>query len=226
MSGHSLDISKISTIIFDVDGVLVDSESLSCGALNQILVEEIDIDIGIDYSEVIGTSNKDAIKFYLNKFGKELSNDEVMDLVDKKQLRYIELAKQSLTSFDNCELFISKLRDRNYKVAVASSGSIEKIKFSLGKVGLIHYFESLSSSEEVRNGKPAPDLFQLAINRQDAKPENCLVIEDSIFGIRAGKASGAYVAGFIGSFSKEQLLETCADLVVQSYSELIELFLL
>lgn len=224
MKDQNFDISEISTIIFDVDGVLVDSEPLSCGALNQILSEEMDIDIGIDYSEVIGTSNKDAIKFYLNKLGKTVSDDRVMELVDKKQDRYIELAKESLESFDNCELFLDKLCKRNYKIAVASSGSLEKISFSLSKVGLLKYFKSLSSSQEVGKGKPAPDLFQLAINRQDARPENCLVIEDSIFGIEAGKASGAYVVGFSGSFSKDQLLETGADLVVESYSELIEIF--
>ena len=224
MQDHSFNISIISTIIFDVDGVLVDSEPLSCGALNQILNEEMEIDIGIDYSEVIGTSNKDAVKFYLNKFGKTISDDQVMDLVDKKQLRYVKLAQRSLESFDNCELFISKLQKRDYRIAVASSGSLDKIRFSLDKVGLLKYFESLSSSEEVNKGKPAPDLFQLAINRQDASPENCLVIEDSMYGIEAGKASGAFVVGFSGSFSKVQLLDSGADFVVESYSELIDLF--
>ncbi len=224
MSGRIFNITELSTIIFDVDGVLVDSEHLSCGALNQILSEEIDINIGADYSEVIGTSNKDAIKFYLNKFNKSSSNDLVMDLVDKKQERYIELATKSLQSFENCELFIRKLVNSNYKVAIASSGSLEKIEFSLKRVGLLKYFNSLSSSQEVSIGKPAPDLFLLAINRQHARPENCLVIEDSIFGIEAGKASGAYVVGFVGSFTKAQLLGAGADLVVESYSDLIELF--
>lgn len=224
MKNRSFDISEISAIIFDVDGVLVDSEALSCGALNQILKEEMDIDIGIDYSEVIGTSNKDAIKFYLNKFEKPITNEVVVDLIEKKQKRYTELVQEGLQTFDNCELFINKLVDWNYKIAVASSGSLDKIKFSLNKVGLLQYFGSLSSSQEVINGKPAPDLFLLAIKRQDVKPKNCLVIEDSLFGIKAGKASGAYVAGFVGSFTKELLLKAGADLVVDSYSELIELF--
>ena len=75
----------------------------------------------------------------------------------------------------------------------------------------------------MKNGKPAPDLFNLAIQRSGSHPSKCIVVEDSLLGIQAAKSAEAFVLGFTGSFSREQLKNAGADLVVSTYIELIDL---
>ncbi len=218
-----MDISSKSTVIFDVDGVLVNSETLSCGALQQILNEEHHVDMGNDFSEVLGTSNSYAIKYYLDKFKREYDNREIERLVDLKQIRYTELAERSLDTFEYCKEFIELLISRDYRITVASSGSISKIKFSLAKTGLLHYFDTINSSEEVENGKPAPDLFLLAMQRFNVNADECIVIEDSLLGIKAAQNAGIDTLGFVGSFSREAIENTGAS-VFENYKELIDMF--
>ena len=218
-----MDLRDKDTIIFDVDGVLVDSEKLSCGALSKILEEECGVFTGDDYSQVLGTSNSYAVKYYLD-LAKFTYNDLMIEkLVNLKQVRYQKLADKQLTSFHNCEYFIKLALKYNYKIAVASSGSLEKIKFSLSKVNLISYFKFINSSSEVTHGKPAPDLFNLTMDRLGVVAEDCVVIEDSLLGIQAALAAGIEVLGFVGSFDRESIEKSGAT-AFESYTELINLF--
>lgn len=218
-----MDLSHKNTIIFDVDGVLVDSEPLSCGALSQILEEEHGIITGNDFSRVLGTSNSYAIKYYLDQSNISHDVKKIDNLVRLKEDRYQMLADRQLVSFQDCENFIKLVLNLNFRVAVASSGSLEKIRFSLSKVNLISYFDHINSSSEVVHGKPAPDLFQLAMKRLDVIAEKCIVIEDSLLGIQSAKAAGIDVLGFIGSFDRESI-ERTGTTAFDSYTELIKLF--
>ncbi|MCY3410528.1 MAG: HAD family phosphatase [Candidatus Heimdallarchaeota archaeon] len=208
-------------IIFDVDGVLVDSEALSCGALHQILMEELAIDIGHDFSPVLGTSNQHAIKYYADKFDVNIDVTEINRLTELKDNRYLQLADTQLSTFEYLETFINKWIDQGKQLTVASSGSLNKIKFSLEKVKLLNYFSLLNSSEEVQHGKPAPDLFELAMSRMKRSADECVVIEDSLLGVKAARNAGIDVLGFVGSFNSQQLKEEGA-FPFSSYKELLE----
>lgn len=218
-----MDFSTKNTVIFDVDGVLVDSEPLSCGALQQILAEELNIQTGENFSPVLGTSNRTAILYYLNENGLTISEEEILKIAIKKEQRYIKLANQHLKTFPFCEEFIQELKRSNINTAIASSGSLRKIRFSLEKTGLLRYFENINSAQEVKQGKPAPDLFQLAMNRLGIESDECVVIEDSLLGVQAAKAAGIDTLGFIGSFTKEELIAEGA-IPFPSYKELIDIF--
>jgi HAD superfamily hydrolase (TIGR01509 family) len=210
----------IQAVIFDCDGVLVNSEEISCYALNVVFQNEFGIDIGTDYSNVLGASLRFGLQYYLDKFN--LSTADIPHLADLKENAYYEMAKNRLTSFPNCEEFIRLLLQNNFLISVASSGSLNKIQFSLDKVNLSKYFSIVTSTLEVKHGKPAPDLFFLAASKLNVAPSSCLVIEDSVNGVRAAKNAGMQVAGFPGTFQKDLLIKEGAIYVKNGYSELIE----
>jgi len=122
-----LDLDKYNGIIFDNDGVLVDSEYLSCYALNILFENFFGIDIGKDYSNVLGTSDKYAIEYYLTKHS--IIEYDIENMVLEKSKIYFQIARDKLKTFPSLEKLLLKLK--NKKLAVASSGSHEKIKFSL-----------------------------------------------------------------------------------------------
>ncbi len=212
--------NKVEAVIFDCDGVLVDSEKMSCNALNVVFEKVYNIDIGHDYTPVVGTSLNFALQYYLDKFELETENMEYLSQMKEKS--YIDMAEKSLTSFTNCEKFLKLLISKGIKLTVASSGSMDKINFSLKKVNLIHYFDVIISSSEVKYGKPAPDLFVLAAKKIDVKPSRCLVIEDSINGVKSAIKARMRVIGFPGSFSRVQLENEGALYVKNGYEELIQ----
>lgn len=218
-----LNVDSVKGVIFDCDGVLVNSESLSCYALNVLFEKQFGIDIGSDYSEVIGTSVSNALKYYLEKNG--LTHDNLDFLAVEKEKEYFELASKNLESFENCESFIQLLLDKSIKIAVASSGSHEKIEFSLNKTNLLHYFDLRCSSSDVKNGKPAPDLFLYTAKKLGLDPSNCIVVEDSITGVTAAVEAGMRVIAFPGSFSEDQLKKAGGYYVKNGYSDLIQLII-
>lgn len=215
-------LSDVEAVIFDCDGVLVNSEALSCYALNIVFEENFGIDIGSDYTPIIGTSLDFALNYYFKKFN--VKDYDLEKLKIQKEKAYYSLAESKLDTFDLCESFIQLLRFRSIKMAVASSGSHEKIEFSLNKVDLLKYFDHRYSSHDVTKGKPHPDLFLHTAEKIGVIPSKCLVIEDSVNGIIAGVNAGMKVVGFPGSFPKEELLNAGATYIVKGYYDLIKWF--
>ncbi len=210
---------KKKSIIFDVDGVLVDSEKLSCKALNLAIKRLWDIDIGNDYTSVIGKSNEDAIRYYLNEFGKQISENDIKYTSNIKTQIYFELAQSDLHTFPGIHDALNELKSE-YILGVASSGSLKKIKFSLSKVNLLHFFSYISTVDEVKRGKPYPDIFVHTMKKMQILPKNTIVIEDSIPGIKAAKNSGAYTIGFSSTYNADKLIDNGADVVIDTYFEL------
>jgi HAD superfamily hydrolase (TIGR01509 family) len=209
---------RIKGIIFDCDGVLVDSEPLSCQALNIVFEKHFGIDIGNDYTPVIGTSLKDTISYYFDKYN--IKNQYTEELLIEKDDIYQEIAKNNLKSFEGITLFLNDARMKNYKISVASSGTEKKINFSLTEAKLINYFDFITSSSEVKKGKPEPDLFLKAAEKMILDPSLCMVIEDSFSGIEAAKKAGMYVIGITNTFSYEKLSKTQANIILNSISEM------
>lgn len=214
-----LDLEKYKGIIFDNDGVLVDSEYLSCYALNVLFENIFGVDIGRDYSKVLGTSDEYAIKYYLKKH--DINKFDLENLKNEKGKIYFEIAKDKLKTFPHLERLLLKLKDIMI-LAVASSGSHEKIKFSLDQIKFKNYFDYIFSTDDVSKGKPNPDLFLHTAKVMELKVGECVVIEDSINGIKAAKSANMDVIGFTSSFSEEELKGAGADIVISSFEELID----
>ncbi len=209
---------EYSALILDCDGVIVDSEPLSCKAWNVVFRKEYKIDIGTGYEEILGTNTRFAAEFYLNKNDLKISEKVLNKLGELKEKAYIELATDNLRPILDIENVIQDARSLGWKIAVASSGIKSKIQFSLKQVGLEGQFDALIGSDERLRGKPHPDIFIESASRIGINPDHCIAIEDTPNGIQAAKEAGMYVIAITTTFLKNKLEN--ADLVISSFNEL------
>ena len=211
----------IKGVIFDCDGVLVDSEPFSCGALNVLFEKYFNIDIGNDYSPVIGSSLKDTFSYYLEKYGITNADQSVLaKIYIEKDEVYKNLAKNKLRPFSGISQFINFCHTYNFRISVGSSGTLNKISFSLKESGLDQYFDVITSADEVKHGKPEPDLFLLTAKKMQIDPKDCLVVEDSLSGIIAGNKAGMYTVGITNTFSRDKLKKADPKLIIDNVMEL------
>jgi HAD superfamily hydrolase (TIGR01509 family) len=185
-------MTKPDLIIFDCDGVLVDSELLSCRCLIEALAAH-GITLGLDQALdlFLGRSMSAVLEHY-QALGRPIAEPFSAEL--KGRVRAAFLA--SLGPIEGVGLV---LRDLQIPHCVASSSDLDRVSFSLGLTGLAaHFGERLYTSQMVARGKPAPDLFLYAAERMQADPDKTLVIEDSVSGVQAAKAAGMTVWGFVG----------------------------
>jgi len=179
-------------IIFDCDGVLVDSEVLSCRCLSDVLAG-YGISLGLDQALdlFLGRSMTAVLDHYktIGRLDPERFSAELRAGV----------RAAFLSALCPIEGVSSVLEGLHTPHCVASSSDVDRVSFSLSLTGLASHFDGrLYTSQMVERGKPAPDLFLHAAERMQADPSRTLVIEDSISGVRAGKAAGMTVWGFVG----------------------------
>ena len=184
---------QIDLVIFDCDGVLVDSEVISCAAHAETLTRHgypITADQVSD--RFLGRSMRQASLEVEAEMGRSLPNDFHAQV-------YAEIFRLFAVSLEATPHIDEALAAIALPVCVASSGPTEKISASLNRVGLWERFAPhIFSATQVERGKPAPDLFLFAAGQMRAVPARCLVIEDSLAGIAAAVAAGMPVLGFHG----------------------------
>jgi HAD superfamily hydrolase (TIGR01509 family) len=185
-------MTKPDLIIFDCDGVLVDSELLSCGCLSEVLAG-YGINLGVDQALdlFLGRSTTAVLDHY-GALGRLIPEQFSTELRAGVRAAF-------LAALCPIEGVSSVLEGLQIPHCVASSSDFDRVSFSLSLTGLAPHFDSrLYTSQMVERGKPAPDLFLYAAERMRADPRRTLVIEDSVSGVAAGKAAGMTVWGFVG----------------------------
>ena len=213
---------EIKAVLFDMDGLMVDTESLSTEAfINSAKAQGYNM-TKEETLKVLGFTKANIYQFWIDYFqgtnvdGKKLVDDHyeyienVLYTVGPKKMPYVE------------EL-LKYLRENNYKIAVASSSDTADIKNNLEKTKLEKYIDEIASGAEVENGKPAPDVFLLAAERLGVDAKDCLILEDSKAGIKAGKASGAMVFMVPDMFTVDKECEDTADRILTNLGEVIEI---
>jgi HAD superfamily hydrolase (TIGR01509 family) len=185
-------MTRADLIIFDCDGVLIDSEVLSCGCLSEVLARH-GIALGVDQAlELFVGRSIAAIREHFAGLGRPLPDGFSAEL----KTRVRETFAASLRPIEGVGTVLRRLQR---PICVASSSDLDRVAFSLAMTGLSGYFGSrLYTAQMVKHGKPAPDLFLHAAAAMGADPRRTLVIEDSVSGVKAGKAADMTVWGFVG----------------------------
>ncbi|MFC4651526.1 HAD family hydrolase [Lactococcus nasutitermitis] len=184
-------MSKFKAIIFDMDGVLVDTESYYAGRREEFFgSQQIDIS-HLKNKDFIGGNMKDIWpKILQNNFTAEKAQKLQEDYTDYKNRTPLPYAK---LLFPDVIEILDYLHKHDYKIALASSSSMTDIQLMLNTHQLGHYFDLLLSGADFKQSKPNPEIYQVAMQRLQVTADESLIIEDSENGIAAGKAAGATV---------------------------------
>ena len=196
---------SIKAVLFDMDGLMVDTESLATEAF-------------------IHSAKKQGYKMTREENYFKDSDVNGKQLVDD-HYKYIEniLFTTGPKKMPFIEELLIYLKDNNYKVAVASSSNMNHIVNNMKKTGLIKYIDELASGAEVKKGKPAPDVFLLAAERLGVKPGECIVLEDSKAGVIAGSTAGAKVIMVPDMFEPDEVCKEKAYKIVENLGEVIKI---
>ena len=187
-------------VIFDCDGVLVDSERIAVRIEAEYLAE---LGWPLTEVEIVERFMGRTEAFMDEAIVAQLGNRLPPDWKDQFHRRYREAFAAELAPVDGITEALDQI---TLPTCVASSGSHDKIRFTLGHTGLYRRFEGrIFSGHEVANGKPAPDLFLHAAERMGADPARCAVVEDTLYGVLAARAAGMRVFGYAGLTAPERL---------------------
>jgi HAD superfamily hydrolase (TIGR01509 family) len=204
----------VRAVIFDMDGVIVDSEPYSLRALIDILrqysIEPTEDDIRRSYGRRI----RDDFVDYFSRYGVTADLDTA---IARKHARYYHLAAGRLKPFPGVMALVKRLHAYGYRLALASSGDRVKVAFGMQALGLDGTFESVVCGDDVRRGKPDPEIYVLAAQRLGIPPAGCVAIEDAPAGVEAAKRAGMRCIAVTNSVAHEQLQK--ADLIVESLLE-------
>ena len=210
-------------VVFDCDGVLVDSERLVLAVEARILT-----DLGWPHTpeEVADRWMGRTSAAQLAELEEHLGPANTL-LFEECSTRESHAAfERHLVAVPGIEGVLDALDDTGTLTCVASSGSHAKMEHTLGRTGLYDRFRGrIFSAEEVAHGKPAPDLFLHAADRMGVAPSRCAVVEDSVYGVRAGVAAGMRVLGYVGGFTSAETLLAAGAEVFTDMTELMPLLL-
>ncbi len=217
--GHSQAMDQpglIRAVIFDMDGVLTDSEPLICEAAVAMFHER-----GVrvqpeDFAPFVGTGENRYLGGVAEQYGCRI------DLADAKRRTYelyLQMVPERLKAFPGATHLVRTCRAKGLRIALASSADPIKIQANLAKIQLpAGQWDAIVSGEDVTHKKPSPDIFLVAAQRMGLRPEACVVVEDAVHGIEAAKAAGMRCVAVAQTFPAGLLRE--ADLVKQSLEDL------
>lgn len=203
-----------AALIFDMDGVLVDSEPLHKRA-KQMAFQEA----GIHFPEEIYDSYKgrpDATMFH--EVLADRSVGEIAELLHRKH-QFFEKIEHELQPIPGAVDFV-RWAARRYRLALATSATPRNRAAALQSLGIAPCFESLVDTARFERPKPDPEIFQVAMRDLKLSPKDCWIIEDSLPGVRAGKAAGSITVGLTTTFDPESLSAAGADVIVKSFHDL------
>ncbi len=189
-------------ILFDMDGVIADTNPF-----HKITIQQFCAQHGIEATDsfleekVYGRVNKEWIP---ELFG-AITTAESEKLADEKEALFREIYASHLKAVDGLLDFLSLLQQHSISAAIATSAPLENAEFILSGLNISHFFDAVLHSAHVEQGKPHPEIYLKAAAALGEKPTDCIVIEDSISGVLAGKAAACKVIGVTTTHTREEL---------------------
>lgn len=211
----------LKAVIFDMDGVLIDSEPIHLEA-NKRLMESLSISFDKEYYlQFVGSTTDYMWNKIITDYNITLSKDELMEKSNEfvKEIN----GEEGYPVMEGASELIRRLKSAGIRLAVASSSGMERITNTLNKLGVEELFDGIISGEQVKNPKPAPDIFLEAARILLVEPDECIVIEDSLNGMKAAKNAGMVCVMYenLGIGTVDTMY---ADYIVQGFEELDDKF--
>lgn len=210
-------MGAIKAIIFDMDGVISDTQQLSA-ELEELSLKKYGIEI--DAQELTrkyaGVPERDCAEIIFREYGKDIDLDK---FVEEKWANMLEFAKGRVLAVEGVMELIQQLKENNFKLAVASSSIPEFIELVLSELKVKDKFDVLTSGKEVKFGKPNPELFLLTAQKLGILPSECAVIEDAKSGVVAAKRAGMKCV-WLTNLDLLEKSECPADIMVRSLKKL------
>jgi beta-phosphoglucomutase family hydrolase len=204
----------VKAVIFDMDGVLVDSELFSFKAYERCLSR---YGITLDHEDrmkATGSTLSEDIDTLSKKYNIQIDKRQCEK---EKEETYRKIAKGNLRLFGGVKEFIALLRKNNIRIAVASSGVRDKVLFNLHEAGLDNVFDTVLTADDISHSKPHPEIFLKAAEKLKVEPSDCVVVEDSVLGVEAAKNAGMLCIAVTNTFPGEDISK--ADIIVSSLSQ-------
>jgi HAD superfamily hydrolase (TIGR01509 family) len=221
----------LRAVIFDFNGIIVDDEPIHFELFQRVLSEEgISLTQSDYYARYLGFDDRGAFTQAYRDHRRRLSQKELEELVNRKAAYYQEAIRNKMRVFPGVETLVRTLATK-LPLAIASGALRHEIDTILSTIGLRSYFGAIVSAEDVRSGKPEPEIFLKALarlneqrgNRHPIEDSECVVIEDSKEGVRGARRAGMKCLAVTNSHPAEQLAEATA--VVRSLNEVSLTFL-
>ena len=212
----------LKAVIFDLDGTLVDLLDLHFQGFRQVIKEGWDLEIKLeDVERYYGKTAEEIAKPFFESHGvkdvdyKEFGRKRRQVVIDKLHAGY------KVKILPGVFEILGQLKSAGVKTALATSNNRETGEAILESARLKGYFQAVVYREDVKNGKPAPDMFLRAAKLLGVKPEECAVVEDSVYGLQAGKAAGMKVIAVeTGTQPRKELLACNPHLLVETIEHL------
>jgi beta-phosphoglucomutase len=209
----------LQAVIFDFDGVITDSEILHFRAFNRVLARfGVEITMRDYYKTYLGLTDVDCFNLLISEGQLKTTKDKIEDLLKQKNEVFQELAKTEGRIIEGVHDFLKMLGQNNIPMAICSGALLPEIELILEEARLRHFFEVIVSAEQVKKGKPSPEGLVITLRELNhsvipAKagiqnpilPDQCIVIEDSHWGLQAAKAAGMHTIAVTNSYDAEQL---------------------
>ncbi len=215
-------ITNLKCVIFDMDGVIIDSEELHKKAYYEVF-ESLDLEVSDDlYKSLTGSSTINAFQRLVSHFN---LNEKPEELVLSKRKRYVDFFENdpNLKLIDGVENLIRFFYNKEITLVLASSSAMVNINRVFDRFDLQHYFKAKISGADLKASKPHPEIFEKAAILSGHNRNECIVIEDSDNGIKAANDAGIFVVGYDNPAVTNQTLEN-ANMVITDYKELAALF--
>ncbi len=214
----------LKAVIFDFDGVITDSEILHFRAFNAVLKQHgVELTTQEYYKSYLGFSDVDCFKFLIDQGRLGIGQNQIAALAKQKTAIFERLAKTEGKLIEGVRDFLALLSANSIPMAICSGALLPEIEVTLEDAGLRDYFETIVSAEQVRKGKPHPEGFLRALEklnanrRQTIRPQQCIVIEDSKWGLQAARAAGMHTVAVTNSYDAAQL---AAEKIVDNLAHL------
>jgi beta-phosphoglucomutase len=202
----------IKGVLFDMDGVLVDSEKFICQAAI-LMFNELGVEAQPeDFLPFVGMGEDRYLGGVAEKLGVKIN---IAEAKARTYIIYEKIVRGKLSPLPGTHEFIAICRKKGFKLALATSADNIKMEVNLREIGLSgKSFHSIVTGLDVKNKKPFPDIYLKAAGNIGIEPEDCLVVEDAVSGIKAGKSAGCKCLGVTSSFDATILHE--ADWICES----------